>query len=52
MCLVNGWIATHNNNNDDNNNNINNDNNKCKLIDMTVPCDKNISSNEIEKKSK
>ena len=24
----------------------------CKLIDMTVPCDKNVSSKEIEKKSK
>ena len=24
----------------------------CKLIDMTVPCDKNVSSKEIEKKSR
>ena len=27
-------------------------NSTCKLIDMTVPCDKNVSSKEIEKKSK
>ena len=26
-------------------------NSTCKLIDMTVPCDKNVSSKEIEKKS-
>ena len=27
-------------------------NSTCKLIDMTVPCDKKVSSKEIEKKSK
>ena len=27
-------------------------NSSCKLIDMTIPCDKNVSCKEIEKKSK
>ena len=52
---------SRNNNNNNNNNNDNdndNDNNKdsvnstCKLIDMTVPSDRNIALKEIEKKSK
>ena len=47
-------LRRNNNNNNNNNNNDNKDlvNSTCKLIDMTVPSDRNITLKETEKKCK